>query len=389
MAGGLVALLDDVAALARMAAASLDDVAAGAMKAGAKAAGVVIDDTAVTPQYLDGVKPNRELPIVKKIAIGSIRNKLIFILPVILLLSEFLPWILTPILMLGGTYLCYEGAEKVWEKFRGKHAEKEAPAAAQGPEAEDSIVKSATTTDFVLSAEIMVISLDQVVDESFWVRTLILVLVAIAITALVYGVVALLVKMDDIGLAMTKKDSPKSKKIGSGLVKAMPVVMDVISIVGTFAMLWVGGHIVLNGVYEFGFTPIHDFIHTLAGNVENIAVVGGLLAWLIDTAISLVIGLIWGLIVLAIVHPLLAKFGKGHGDHTNDHATADNRAKADDHAKAEEAPSVTGSTTFSPVTDPAAADPAAWEPSTTAPADSTASSEPDVDRSVPGDEDVK
>lgn len=321
MAGGLVALLDDVAALARMAAASLDDVAAGAMKAGAKAAGVVIDDTAVTPQYLEGVTPNRELPIVKKIAIGSIRNKLLFILPVILILSEFVPWVLTPVLMLGGTYLCFEGAEKVYEKFRGNHAEKAEPAVAQGANAEDRIVKSAVTTDFVLSAEIMVISLDQVVDSGFWVRTAILILVALVITVLVYGVVGLLVKMDDIGLAMTKKESDTSKKVGAGLVKAMPVVMDAISIIGTFAMLWVGGHIVLNGVHEFGFDPIYNFIHMLAGHVEDIAVVGGLLAWLIDTFISLIIGLIWGLIVVAIVHLVMKLMGKGHDSKSADHAT--------------------------------------------------------------------
>lgn len=310
MAGGLVALLDDVAALARLAAAQLDDVAAGAMKASAKAAGVVIDDAAVTPQYLKGVRPNRELPMVKKIATGSIKNKLIFILPVILLLSEFLPVVLTPILMLGGTYLCYEGAEKVYEKLRGKHAEREEPAVQQGPEAERSIVRSAITTDFVLSAEIMVISLDQVIDESFWLRAIILVVVAILITAVVYGAVALLVKMDDFGLMLADKPSEFSKKVGMWLVTAMPTVMNVITIIGTFAMLWVGGHIILNGIHEFGFDPIHDFIQSMAVRVEDIAVVGGFLAWLADTVVSLVIGLIWGMIVLAIIHPLLTAFGK-------------------------------------------------------------------------------
>lgn len=310
MAGGLVALLDDVAALARLAAASLDDVAAGAMKASAKAAGVVIDDAAVTPQYLKGVRPNRELPIVKKIATGSIRNKLLFILPVVLLLSEFLPVVLTPILMLGGTYLCYEGAEKVYEKVRGKHAEREEPAIQQGKEAENSIVRSAVTTDFVLSAEIMVISLDQVIDESFWVRAAILVVVAILITAVVYGAVALLVKMDDFGLMLAEKPSEMSQKIGMGLVTAMPKVMNIITIIGTFAMLWVGGHIILNGIHEFGFDPIHNFIQSMAGQVEDVAVVGGLLPWLADTVVSLIIGLIWGLIVLAIIHPLLTAFGK-------------------------------------------------------------------------------
>lgn len=312
MAGGLVALFDDVAALARMAAASVDDVAAGAMKASAKAAGVVIDDAAVTPQYVDGAHPNRELPIIKKIAIGSIRNKLLFILPVVLLLSEFLPGLLTPILMIGGTYLCYEGAEKVYEKLRGKHAERAVPAVQQGAEAEDKVVRSAITTDFVLSAEIMVISLDQVIDETFWVRAAILVVVAVVITAVVYGAVALLVKMDDVGLRLAQRPSPTSKRIGLGLVSAMPKVMNAITIIGTFAMLWVGGHIILNGIHELGFDPIYDLIHSLAGAVENVAVIGGLLAWLVDTTISLVIGLAWGLLVLAVVHPILAKRGH-HG----------------------------------------------------------------------------
>lgn len=310
MAGGLVALLDDVAALARLAAASIDDVAAGAMKASAKAAGVVIDDAAVTPQYLEGVKANRELPMIKRIAVGSLRNKLVFILPVILLLSQFLPAVLTPLLMVGGTYLCYEGAEKVYEKIRGKHAEREEPSTLQGQAAEDAIVRSAITTDFVLSAEIMVISLDQVIDESFWIRAAILVVVALVITVAVYGAVAVLVKMDDVGLKLAQKPSETHQKIGRGLVSAMPRVMDAITIIGTFAMLWVGGHIVLNGVHELGFDPIYDMIHAAAERVDGVAVVGGLLAWLVDTIVSLIIGLIWGFIVLAAVHPLLVRFGR-------------------------------------------------------------------------------
>lgn len=310
MAGGLVALLDDVAALARLAAASVDDVAAGAMKASAKAAGVVIDDAAVTPQYLDGVKPDRELPMIRRIATGSIRNKLVFILPVILLLSQFLPWVLTPLLMLGGTYLCYEGAEKVYEKVRGKHAEKEEPAVLHGRDAENQIVRSAIITDFVLSAEIMVISLDQVIDESFWVRTAILIVVAILITIAVYGAVGLLVKMDDAGLRLAERDSATAKRIGIGLVNAMPKVMNAITIIGTLAMLWVGGHIVLNGIHELGFDPIYDMIHGLAARVEGVAAVGGVLAWLVDTIISLLFGLLWGLIVLAIVHPILVRIGR-------------------------------------------------------------------------------
>jgi len=194
MSGGLAALLDDIAALAKMAAASLDDIGAAAGKAGSKSLGVVVDDTAVTPRYVHGFAANRELPMIRRIAVGSIRNKLLFILPVALLLSQFLPWLLTPILMLGGTYLCYEGAEKVWEAVSGHHeAAGEVPASAQGREQEDIMVRGAITTDLILSAEIMVIALKEVLEEPVVARGVILALVAVVITVAVYGVVALIV----------------------------------------------------------------------------------------------------------------------------------------------------------------------------------------------------
>src|SRR6478609_12185423 len=201
MAGGLFALLDDVAALARLAAASVDDVGAAAGRATTKAAGVVVDDTAVTPQYVHGVAAERELPMIRQIAWGSIRNKLLFILPAAMLLSQFLPWLLTPILMVGGSYLCYEGAEKIWELVSG-HAKEHTttPVAVQGDATEKSMVTGAIRTDFILSAEIMVIALNEVADEPLLSRAIILAIVALAITALVYGVVGLIVKMDDIGL---------------------------------------------------------------------------------------------------------------------------------------------------------------------------------------------
>ncbi len=199
MAGGLFALLDDVAALARLAAASVDDVGAAAGRATTKAAGVVVDDTAVTPQYVHGVAADRELPMIRRIAIGSIRNKLLFILPAALLLSQFLPWLLTPILMVGGSYLCYEGAEKIWGRIRG-HDDHAVPLAGTGEDAEKEMVSGAIRTDFILSAEIMVIALNEVADEPFLSRLAILVVVAIAITIAVYGVVGVIVKMDDVGL---------------------------------------------------------------------------------------------------------------------------------------------------------------------------------------------
>ncbi|OUM42546.1 DUF808 domain-containing protein [Arthrobacter sedimenti] len=331
MSGGLVALLDDVAALARIAAASVDDVAAGAAKAGAKAAGVVIDDAAVTPQYVSGADPSRELPMIKRIFWGSLRNKLIFILPALLLVSAFIPGIIPFILMLGGTYLCYEGAEKVWHKLRGHHEAEQAPAVERGPEAEAKVTKGAITTDFILSCEIMVISLTEVADESLWARALILVVVALAITVLVYGAVALIVKMDDIGLHLTTKDSAGSKRFGELLVKGMPAVLAAITFVGTIAMLWVGGHIMLQGAYDLGWHAPYDLVHVLEHPFAGIPVVGGFLAWLVNTLCSAVLGLAWGLIVLAVVHPLMKAlpFGKKGG-----HEEGDIRAAAAGHRAA-------------------------------------------------------
>lgn len=312
-----MALLDDVAALARIAAASVDDIAAGAAKAGAKAAGVVIDDAAVTPQYVSGADPSRELPMIKRIFWGSLRNKLLIILPALLLISAFIPAVIPFILMLGGTYLCYEGAEKVWHKLRGHHAAEKAPAVDRGPEAEAKVVKGAITTDFILSCEIMVISMNEVAHEPLWIRAIILVIVAIAITVLVYGAVALIVKMDDIGLHLTTKDSARSKRFGELLVKGMPAVLAAITLVGTFAMLWVGGHIMLQGAYDLGWHLPYDLVHLLEAPFAGIPVVGGILAWLVNTLCSAVLGLAWGLIVMAILHPLLKvlPFGKEKGGH--------------------------------------------------------------------------
>jgi len=317
VSGGLVALLDDVAALARIAAASVDDVAAGAAKAGTKAAGVVIDDAAVTPQYVSGADPSRELPMIKRIFWGSIRNKLLFILPALLLISAFIPGVIPFILMLGGTYLCYEGAEKVWHKLRGHHTAEEAPAVERGPEAEAKITKGAITTDFILSCEIMVIAMNEVAEESLWVRALVLVAVAIAITVLVYGAVALIVKMDDIGMHLTTKDSAGSQRFGALLVKGMPAVLAAITFVGTIAMLWVGGHIMLQGAHDLGWHAPYDLVHILEAPVAAVAVAGGLLAWLVNTLCSAVLGLAWGLVVMAILHPLLKMlpFDRKKGGH--------------------------------------------------------------------------
>ncbi|MBB5830795.1 DUF808 domain-containing protein [Brachybacterium aquaticum] len=342
MAGGLAALLDDIAALARLAAASADDVAAASARAGSKSLGVVIDDAAVTPQYLQGIKPNRELPIIWRITKGSLRNKLIFILPVLLLLSVFAPWLLTPILMLGGLYLSFEGAEKIWELVRGKGKDKE-PAAAKGADAEDKVVSGAVRTDLILSAEIMVISMNSVDTDNVWIRAAVLVVIAIGITALVYGTVGLLVKMDDIGLAMAKDEdaSEGKKRFGMGLVRAMPRVMHVISYVGMIAMLWVGGHILLVGTHDLGLAQPYGFVHHLEELAAGVAGVGGVLGWLVNTFFSFVFGLIIGAIVAVIVHFL------PFGHHGEDEGHAGERDAAEAHAAdgaAADGPATSGAT---------------------------------------------
>ena len=303
MPGGLVALLDDIAVLAKLAAASVDDVGAAAGRASAKAAGVVIDDTAVTPRYLHGFTPSRELPIVRKIAVGSLRNKVLFILPAALLLSQLVPWLLTPILMLGGTYLAFEGAEKVYEVLTG-HSEKEQslPVGAQGEEQERAMVRGATRTDFILSAEIMVIALNEVADEPLLSRAAILLVVAVGITALVYGVVALIVKMDDIGLRLAATRHGAVATSGRLLVKAMPRVLSVLSTVGIVAMLWVGGHILLVGADELGWHLPYDLVHTVEEQVHAVPAVGGVLAWLTNTLASALVGLAVGAVVAGLMH---------------------------------------------------------------------------------------
>ncbi|MDY6871909.1 MAG: DUF808 domain-containing protein [Actinomycetota bacterium] len=304
MSAGLFGLLDDVAALAKLAAASVDDVGAAAGRATAKAAGVVVDDTAVTPQYVRGIAAERELPIIKRIAIGSLRNKLLFILPAALLLSQFLPWLLTPILMFGATYLCYEGAEKVWGRIRD-HEDHEAPAALTGVDAERATVTGAIRTDFILSAEIMVIALDEVADQSFLPRLIILVTVAFVITAAVYGVVAGIVKMDDIGLALTQRPSRFAQRVGLGLVAGMPKLLAALALIGTVAMLWVGGHILLVGTDELGWHTLYGLVHHAEESVHHaVGGIGGVLAWLVNTAASAVIGLVVGAVVVTVVHVL-------------------------------------------------------------------------------------
>lgn len=302
MAAGLAALLDDIALIAKKAAATTDDVAAIAGRTSTKAAGVVIDDAAVTPKFVAGVSPARELPIIWKITKGSLVNKLIIILPIILLLSWLLPGALTPLLMLGGFYLSYEGAEKVLEKVGlGSHGESEAEADdEEKDQSESAMVRGAIFTDLILSAEIMVISLNEVADQPLLTRTLVLILVGLIVTFAVYGVVGVLIKIDDIGLAIAHKQgaSEGMKKFGLFLVKGMPKLLTAIGIIGTLAMLWVGGHILLVGFDELGLHWPYQAMHHVVENFEHL---GGAVTWLVETGFSLLFGLLVGALIAVVV----------------------------------------------------------------------------------------
>jgi predicted DNA repair protein MutK len=305
MASGLVALLDDIAGLTKLAAASLDDVGAAAGKAGTKAVGVVVDDAAVTPRYVTGLSPKRELPIIGKIALGSLRNKLFILLPVALLLSRFAPWAVTPLLMMGGAYLCFEGAEKVIEAIGGGHAAEERLTTLDAEALEQQQVSGAIRTDLILSAEIMAIALAEVASLPMLTMAAVLAAVGVAITVGVYGVVALIVKMDDIGLHMAK--SPNTRTIGCALVRGMPVVMRALSVIGTAAMIWVGGGILVHGLESFGITaPAHVIHHAAQASGAILPALDSALEWVVTAIGSGLIGFVVGAILAAVVHA----FGK-------------------------------------------------------------------------------
>ena len=310
MSVGLIGLLDDIAGIAKVAAASLDDVAGMAMKAGLKASGAVIDDAAVTPKYLTGFAADRELPIVGKIATGSIKNKLIFLLPAALILGAFLPWAINPLLMLGGAYLCYEGAEKIWHLLAPKAAhEHEAglePAALNAQTMEDAKVGSAIKTDFILSAEIMAIALAELPSESLVTQAIVLFLVAVGITVAVYGSVALIVKADDAGLWLARdgQGSGPTRAIGRGIVTGMPYFMTGLTIVGTAAMIWVGGSIIVHGVHDFGLHLVGDMIHD--ASVAAGAAMGGVIAWIVETMGYAIAGLVVGALAIPVVGYLIS-----------------------------------------------------------------------------------
>lgn len=305
MSVGLIALLDDVAMIAKAAAASLDDMAAGVAQAGSKAAGVVIDDAAVTPAYVASFTPDRELPVIARIARGSLFNKLVILLPVALALSALLPWAITPLLMLGGLFLSYEGAEKLLEKLGGEgHGETPDGPVADGKAFEAARVKGAVRTDLILSAEIMAIALAEVADKPLVERAVILGIVGVGITALVYGVVALIVKADDIGLHLARGGTGLRLTIGRALVQGTPPLLTLLANVGTAAMLWVGGGILLHGAEQLGLAAPAHWQHGVVHAVEMAA--GGALGWIAGAGIAGLVGLVIGMIVAGVLHGLPA-----------------------------------------------------------------------------------
>ncbi len=312
---GLLALLDDVAAIAKVAAASIDDIATTAAKAGAKAAGVVIDDAAVTPKYVTGFRAERELPMIWRIAVGSLRNKVIFLLPGLMILNEVLPQAITPLLMIGGAYLCFEGAEKVFHSVLPHADEKvEADFDIKDPiHLEEERVAGAIKTDFILSAEIMTISLAAIPASTLWQEAATLAAVGVMITLAVYGAVALIVKMDDIGLYLAANArTGTGRGFGRGLVAGMPKLLLLLSSVGTLAMLWVGGNILSHGLEVLGWPWLYDQIHHLAeGSAHVLPQAAGLVQWAVTAGLDGIFGLIIGLLLIPVttrlVGPLIAR----------------------------------------------------------------------------------
>ena len=314
MSTGVIALLDDVAAIAKMAAASLDDVATQTAKAGAKAAGVVIDDAAVTPRYVVGISPTRELPLIAKIAAGSLRNKLLILLPAALILGLVASWAITPLLMVGGVYLCYEGAQKLFEAFWPHKAHQHEDAIRGKRQSPDDIeremVRGAIRTDFILSAEIMAITLAAVPDAGFWTQAAVLAAVGVGITLAVYGVVAIIVKTDDFGLALVRKSLSASGfrrlvgAFGRGLVVGVPVFLRLLAAIGTAAMLWVGGNILVHGLEQHGLAaPAHVIEHVAEFAAHAVPTFPGLASWLASAALAGTVGLAVG----AVTIPLMGK----------------------------------------------------------------------------------
>ena len=295
MASSLLILLDDIATI-------LDDVAVMSKMAAKKTAGVLGDDLALNAQQVSGVRTDRELPVVWAVAKGSFVNKLILV-PAALLISVVAPWLITPLLMIGGLFLCYEGVEKVLHSLHHKKAKTEEEASQELAAIETDMatfekdkVKGAIRTDFILSAEIVVISLGTVAVATFSTKVMVLSVIAILMTVGVYGFVAMIVKIDDLGLYLTQQASSFKQTIGRGLLAFAPKLMKTLTIVGTIAMFLVGGGIISHGVPLF-----HHFTEGSVDYAEHIPTVGSIVGALTPTLINLVIGFVAGLIVLAIV----------------------------------------------------------------------------------------
>ncbi len=314
---GLLALLDDVAVLARVAAASLDDAMSQAGVASAKAAGIVIDDAAVTPRYVVGFASDRELPIIARIARGSLKNKLLYLLPAALILSLAAPWAIVPLLMLGGAYLCFEGYEKIVEMVAphahgDDAASRTAPPVLSAKEFEDERVSGAIRTDLILSAEIMAIALSSVAAATFLVKAMSLAVVAVMVTAGVYGLVALIVKADDFGVYLARSKSTAIAAIGRGLVNGMPTFLKVLSLIGTLAMLWVGGGIIVHGLHELGVHAPEDLITSVSRAVGGpLGAFGGFAAWLVGATLAGILGVVIGFGVERIYHTFKAQLPVG------------------------------------------------------------------------------
>jgi predicted DNA repair protein MutK len=306
---GLTALLDDVATIAKMAAASVDDVSAAASRASMKAAGVVVDDAAVTPGYAMGFSPARELPIIRKIAVGSLKNKFLILLPGALLISAFAPWALTPLLMAGGAYLCFEAAEKLWGNLTGHGQGEKAPdeLALSSEEQEKKMVGAAIRTDLILSAEITAIALADLAERPLATQAAALALVGLLITVAVYGAVALIVKMDDIGLHLAERRSASARALGRALVHAMPMVLGGLATIGTAAMLWVGGGILVHGMHEYHLDAVPGVVESLGHAARSVPVVGPVTGWLATAAASALVGLVVGAVIVAILHVIPRK----------------------------------------------------------------------------------
>lgn len=295
MASSLLLLLDDIATV-------LDDVAVMSKMAAKKTAGVLGDDLALNAQQVSGVRSERELPVVWRVAKGSFVNKLILV-PLALLISVVAPWLINPLLVVGGLFLCYEGVEKVLHSLHKKKAKTAEEAQQELIKTETDLatfenekIKGAVRTDFILSAEIIVISLGTVATAAFGVKVTVLSIIAIAMTIGVYGLVAFIVKIDNIGLHLSEQASNFKQSVGRGLLAFAPILMKILSIVGTLAMFLVGG-----GIINHAIPLVHHFTEDSVEYVQEIPNIGSIFGALTPTLINFAVGFIAGLIVVALI----------------------------------------------------------------------------------------